>query len=85
MRILLVEDELQLANAFSVGSVLSLTPGLKQPWATISKRLRRWVGLNVEGVAWDRQKRRLLLGLRSPVVNGHALVVPLKLRDQTPR
>jgi hypothetical protein len=24
----------------------------------------------------------LLLGLRSPVVNGHALVVPLKLRDQ---
>lgn len=38
-------------------------------------------GINVEGIAWDGQNRRLLLGLRSPVVEGHALVVPLKLRD----
>ena len=38
-------------------------------------------GINVEGIAWDIQNRRLLLGLRSPVVEGHALVVPLKLRD----
>lgn len=39
-------------------------------------------GINIEGVAWDSQNMRLLLGLRSPVVDGHALVVPLKLRDQ---
>lgn len=39
-------------------------------------------GINVEGVAWDPQNTRLLLGLRSPVIDGHALVVPLKLRDQ---
>lgn len=38
-------------------------------------------GINVEGIAWDPQNKRLLLGLRSPVVEGHALVVPLKLRD----
>lgn len=38
-------------------------------------------GINVEGVAWDPRNKRLLLGLRSPVVDGHALVVPLKLRD----
>ena len=38
-------------------------------------------GINVEGVAWDPQNKRLLLGLRSPIVEGHALVVPLKLRD----
>ena len=38
-------------------------------------------GINVEGIAWDPQNKRLLLGLRSPVVDGHALVVPLKLRD----
>lgn len=38
-------------------------------------------GINVEGVAWDSARKRLLLGLRSPVVQGHALVVPLKLRD----
>jgi hypothetical protein len=39
-------------------------------------------GINVEGLAWDPQNNRLLLGLRSPVVDSQALVVPLKLRDQ---
>ena len=38
-------------------------------------------GINVEGIAWDPLNKRLLLGLRSPVVEGNALVVPLKLRD----
>jgi hypothetical protein len=38
-------------------------------------------GINVEGIAWDPRNKRLLLGLRSPVVEGHALVIPLKLRD----
>ena len=38
-------------------------------------------GINVEGIAWDPQNKRLLLGLRSPVVDGQALIVPLKLRD----
>ena len=38
-------------------------------------------GINVEGIAWDPVNKRLLLGLRSPVVEGNALVVPLKLRD----
>ena len=37
--------------------------------------------LNIEGLAWDSRERRLLLALRAPVVDGHALVVPLKLRD----
>jgi len=38
-------------------------------------------GINIEGIAWDPQRNRLLLGLRSPVVNGQALVAPLKLRE----
>ena len=38
-------------------------------------------GINVEGIAWDPLNKRLLLGLRSPVVEGNALIVPLKLRD----
>jgi hypothetical protein len=38
-------------------------------------------GINVEGLAWDARGRSLLLGLRSPVVDGQALVVPLRLRD----
>jgi hypothetical protein len=38
-------------------------------------------GINIEGLAWDPAGGRLLLGLRSPVIDGHAIVVPLKLRD----
>ena len=38
-------------------------------------------GVNIEGIAWDPRQGRLLLGLRSPIVDGHALLVPLKLRD----
>lgn len=38
-------------------------------------------GLNIEGLAWDPPKGRLLLGLRSPTVDGQALLVPLRFRD----
>ncbi len=38
-------------------------------------------GLNIEGLAWDPRQGRLLLGLRSPIIDGHALLVPLRLRD----
>jgi hypothetical protein len=38
--------------------------------------------LNIEGLAWDPEGRRLLLGLRAPVVDGQALVVPVRMRDR---
>jgi hypothetical protein len=38
-------------------------------------------GLNIEGLAWDPRKGTLLLGLRSPIIDGHALLVPLRFRD----
>ncbi|HLG14824.1 MAG TPA: DUF3616 domain-containing protein [Blastocatellia bacterium] len=40
-------------------------------------------GLNIEGIAADPDPahRRLLLGLRSPLVSGQAIVVPIRLRD----
>jgi hypothetical protein len=41
-------------------------------------------GLNIEGIAWDPERNRLLLGLRGPVVNDRALVVPLKFAPQGP-
>lgn len=37
--------------------------------------------LNIEGLAWDPKRHRLLLGLRAPVVDGQALVVPLIVPD----
>ncbi len=38
-------------------------------------------GVNVEGIAYDPASDRLMLGLRSPLAGGKALVVPIKLRD----
>ena len=37
--------------------------------------------LNIEGLAWDPIKGRLLLGLRAPQAGGDALVLPVKLMD----
>jgi hypothetical protein len=37
--------------------------------------------LNIEGLAWDPDRKVLLLGLRNPVIDGKALLVPLKMRD----
>jgi pSer/pThr/pTyr-binding forkhead associated (FHA) protein len=41
-------------------------------------------GLNIEGLAWDPNRERLLVGLRGPQIGGpggQAAIVPLKLRD----
>ncbi len=37
--------------------------------------------LNIEAIAWDPVGRRLLLGLRAPVVDDQALIVPVRLID----
>ncbi|MFN0084622.1 MAG: DUF3616 domain-containing protein [Blastocatellia bacterium] len=38
-------------------------------------------GLNIEGIAWDPNEARLLLGLRSPQLGKSAAVLPVRLRD----
>jgi hypothetical protein len=38
--------------------------------------------LNIEGLAWDPLRGRLLLGLRAPLADADAMLVPLKLRDR---
>lgn len=38
-------------------------------------------GLNIEGMGWDPVNQRLLIGLRSPIVDGNALLIPVKFRD----
>lgn len=37
--------------------------------------------VNIEGLAWDPRGHRLLLGLRAPIVDGAALVIPIKPID----
>jgi uncharacterized protein DUF3616 len=38
-------------------------------------------GLNVEGLAWDRNRQALLFGLRTPTQDGKPLVLPVRLKD----
>lgn len=37
--------------------------------------------LNIEGLAWDAANRRLLMGLRAPVVDGQALIIPIGFKN----
>ena len=37
--------------------------------------------MNIEGLAWDPVHQRLLMGLRTPIVDGQALIIPVALID----
>jgi Protein of unknown function (DUF3616) len=74
----------QLQRAEEVESISGLKRFLTENVAelrSMGDRAYKDGGINIEGIAWDPQGNRLLLGLRSPVVNGQALVAPLKLRE----
>lgn len=68
----------------SVGGVARITR-LKEWLSDHVTELRGVAGkmgdhvLNIEGLAWDPQGQRLLLGLRAPVSDGNALIVPVRL------
>jgi hypothetical protein len=38
-------------------------------------------GLNVEGLTWDKRRHAFLFGVRTPVLDGKPLVLPIKVRD----
>jgi len=38
-------------------------------------------GLNIEGLAWDRNRHALLFGLRTPTQDGKPLVLPVKVKN----
>jgi len=38
-------------------------------------------GLNIEGLAWDRNRHALLFGLRTPTSGGKPLILPVKVKD----
>jgi hypothetical protein len=59
------------------GLLLKHLPELKQ----VNEKRSKPDDFNIEGLAWDAKRERLLIGLRSPLVDGQAMVIPLKLRD----
>lgn len=73
----------QLTQAESLGELRALiyaaVPSIAQ---SAGKRLD---GFNIEGLSWDPRNEQLLLGLRAPVVDGEALIIPLRLKDRQGR
>lgn len=75
----------QSQAAEGVESIIGLKRFLLENVAELredGRRKGKHGGLNIEGLAWDPQRGRLLLGLRSPIDDDeYALLVPLRLRD----
>ena len=44
-------------------------------------QIRTEAAINIEGLGWDPNGKRLLFGFRNPVVDGKAMVVPVSLKD----
>jgi hypothetical protein len=44
-------------------------------------QMRTEDAINIEGLGWDPANKRLLLGLRNPLIDGQALLVPVVLKD----
>lgn len=72
----------QIAGAESISGLKKFLAENVAELRGMSNRPYKDGGINVEGIAWDAREGRWLLGLRSPVIDGHALIVPLRLRDK---
>jgi hypothetical protein len=40
-------------------------------------------GLNIEGFTWDRRRHAFLFGVRTPVLDGKPMILPIKVKDLT--
>ena len=49
--------------------------------AAAAARVANDEGLNIEGLAWDRNRHALLFGVRTPTPEGKPLVIPVKVKD----
>ncbi len=66
----------------AAGEVKDLKPRLEARYpalAAVAGRPSDEGGLNIEGLAWDVARSRLLIGLRGPLLDGHPLVVPARV------
>lgn len=57
-------------------AILSAYPELKA--AARSEHAKGRKGFNIEGLCWERGKNRLFIGLRSPILYGHSLILILE-------
>jgi hypothetical protein len=61
--------------------LIEQTPDLGPRW----RKSLRWIpddgGLNIEGLAWDPARAELLFGLRTPVIDGHPIILRVHVKD----
>jgi hypothetical protein len=79
-----LEFDAPTQSVTSVESIVGLKKFLVEKVAELrdqGDRKSKAGGVNIEGLAWDPRQGRLLIGLRSPIIGGNALLVPLRLRD----
>jgi pSer/pThr/pTyr-binding forkhead associated (FHA) protein len=67
------------SNSESIGRPPEVLRGLRE--YLISNLPELGTEINIEGIAWDPDHERLLLGLRYPVIANQAIIIPLKLND----
>jgi hypothetical protein len=65
----------------SIGNLKQLLVARVSELRGMADRKAKQDGINIEGLAWDPVRKRLLLGLRSPLIEGRALAVALEMRD----
>ena len=72
-----------IVNAVVAGGLKAALARLHPALAAAAEKRpkRKGAGLNIEGIAWDPTSRRVLIGFRSPLVDGSAIVVPLDNPD----
>ncbi len=61
-------------------SLKLLHPQFKQALST-KEKVSRKKEINIEALTWDKEDKSLLIGLRSPLIDGKAVVIPLQNPD----
>ena len=56
-------------------------PDLGRQWRKSWRRIPDDGGVNVEGLAWNPLTKELLFGLRTPVLDGHPIILRVRVKD----
>ncbi len=75
-------DGNEIVDAAIITNLRDQITELTRDLAKAGRRGRGRHGLNIEGMAYDPAGNRLLIGLRQPVVNGQAVLLPLPEPDR---
>lgn len=61
--------------------LIEQAPDLGRRWRKSGRRIPDDGGLNVEGMAWHPAAKELLLGLRTPVIDGRPVILRMRVRN----